>query len=59
MELVNEWLPTGKFINVDTHFSTDYTHEKDFMEELPLTVDNLRKAEIEYYGKFEHTIGKI
>ena len=22
MELVNEWFPTGKFINIDTHFWT-------------------------------------
>ena len=59
MELVNEWLPNGKFRKADTPFSTDYTHEKDIMEELPLTVDNLRKAEMEYYGKFEHNFGKI
>ena len=28
MELVNEWLPTGKFRNVDTTFRTDSSYEK-------------------------------
>ena len=28
MELVNEWLTTGKFRKVDTHFSTYSTYEK-------------------------------
>ena len=27
MELVNEWFPTGKFRNVDTHFWTDSSYE--------------------------------
>ena len=26
MKLVNEWLPTGKFRNVDTPFRTDYSY---------------------------------
>ena len=28
IDLVNEWLPTGIFRNVDTPFSTDSTHDK-------------------------------
>ena len=28
MELVNEWLPTGKFRKVDTPFRTESTYEK-------------------------------
>ena len=28
MELVNEWLPTGKFRKVNTPFSTDHIYEK-------------------------------
>ena len=28
MELLNEWLTTGKYRKVDTPFMTDYTYEK-------------------------------
>ena len=28
MELVNEWLPTGKFRKFDTHFIADSAYEK-------------------------------
>ena len=59
MELVNEWLPTGKFRNFDTTFSKDSTYEKELMTELPLTVHALHKSEMEYKGKFGHTIGRI
>ena len=38
MELVNEWLPTGKFINVDTPFSKDSTYKREIMAAPPLTV---------------------
>ena len=59
MELVNEWFPTGNFINVHTHFSTDSTYENELMATLPLTVNALHKAEMEYHGKFGHTLGII
>ena len=59
MELVNEWLPTGKFIKVDTPFRTDSTYEKEIMSALSLTWHALRKSEMEYYGKFGHNIGRI
>ena len=28
MKLVNEWFPTGKFRNIDTHFRKDSLYEK-------------------------------
>ena len=59
MELVNEWLPTGKFINVDTPFRTDYSYEKELLAALPLTRHALHKAEMEYHRKFGHTLGRI
>ena len=52
MELVNEWLPTGKFIKVDTPFRKDYILKKELMDELPLTGNALRKAEMRNHGKF-------
>ena len=59
MELVNEWFPTGKFRNADAPFRTDYTYEKDIIATLPLTINDLHKSEMEYHGKFGHTIGRI
>ena len=59
MEQVNEWFPTGKFRRVDTHFRTDSTYEKELMAALPLTGNTLHKEEMEYHGKFRHTIGRI
>ena len=59
MELVNEWFPTGNFRNVDTPFRTDYSHEKELLAALPLTAHFLQKAEMEYHGKFGHTLGRI
>ena len=59
IELVNEWFPTGKFRNVDTPFQTDSSHEKELLAALPLTGNALHKAEMEYHGKFGHTIGRI
>ena len=38
MELVNEWLPTGDFINFDTPY------EKELLSALPLTVHALHKS---------------
>ena len=59
MELLNEWFPIRKFINFDTPFRTDSTYEKEFRDALPLTENPLHKAEMEYHGKFRHTIGQI
>ena len=59
MELVNEWFPTGKFRNVDTRFWTDSSYEKELLAALPLTGHALQKSEMEYHGKFGHTLGRI
>ena len=59
MELVNEWFPTGKFRKFGTPFSTDSTYEKELMAALSLTGDALHKSEMEYHGKFGHTLGRI
>ena len=56
-ELVNEWFPTGKFRKVDPHFRTYSKYKKELMAALPLTGNHLHKAEMEYDGKFGHTIG--
>ena len=59
MELVNRWFPNGKFKKVDTNFRTDSTYEKEIMAALPLTGNALHKVEMEYHGKFGHTLGTI
>ena len=59
MELVNEWFPNGKFRNVDTPFQTDSSYEKELLAALPLTLHALQKADMEYHGKFGHTLGRI
>ena len=59
MELVNEWFPTGKFQNVDTPFRTDCSHKEELLAALPLTGHALQKSEMEYHGKFGHTLGRI
>ena len=59
MELVNEWFPTGKFRNVDTPFRIDSSYEKELLAALLLTGHALQKGEMEYHGKFGHTIGRI
>ena len=59
MELVNEWSPTRKFREVDTTFSTEYTHEKELMVALPLTGNSPHKVEMEYHGKIGHALGRI
>ena len=38
---------------------TDSTYEKVFMFAIPLTGNYLHKKEMEYYGKFGHTLGRI
>ena len=58
-ELVNEWFPNGKFRKFDINFSTDSTYEKELMSALPLTGNALCKSEMENYGKFGHTLGRI
>ena len=37
----------------------DSKHENKLMAKLPLKGNDLHKEEIEYYGKFGHTIGRI
>ena len=59
MELVNEWLPTGKFRNVDTTFRMYSTYKKETMAAIPLTGNVPHMAEMEYHGKFGHTLGRI
>ena len=59
MELVNEWFPTGEFRNLHTTFRTDSSYEKELLAALPLTRHALHKAEMEYHGKFGHTLGRI
>ena len=59
MELVNEWFPTGKFINFDKPFIIEYTHEKKIMAALPLIGNDFHKSEMEYNVKFGHNIGRI
>ena len=59
MELVKEWFPTGKFRKVDKIFQTDYIYVKELITEIPLAGNVLRKEEMEYHGKFGHTIGMI
>ena len=59
MELVNEWFPTEKFSKFDTPFRKDSKHEKELMDAIPLIVNTLHKAEMEYHGKFGHTLGII
>ena len=45
--------------NVDTPFRTDSSYEKELLAALPLTGHDLHKAEMEYHGKFVHTLGRI
>ena len=59
MKLVNKWFQTGKFIKVDTPFCTYYTYKKEPVAALPLTGNALHEAEMEYHGKFGHTLGSI
>ena len=59
MELVNEWFPTGKFRKVDTPFRIDSSYEKELLAAFPLTEYALHKVEMEYHGKFGHTLGSI
>ena len=59
MGIVNECFPTVKFRNIDTPFRTYYTYEKELMACLLLTIYDFHKAEIEYHGKFGHTLVQI
>ena len=56
MELVNEWLPTGKFIKVNTNFRKESAYEKQLMAALPSKGNALHRDEMEHHGKFGHTI---
>ena len=49
----------NKFIKVDTTFRTYYIYEKEPMDELPLTGHAFHNTEMEYHGKFWHTLGRI
>ena len=44
---------------VDTHFRTDSTYENKLIDALLLSVNSLHKVEMEYHGKFGHTLGRI
>ena len=59
MKLVNKWLSAGKFGMVDTTFMKDSTYKKELIDSLPLTGNALHKLEMEYHGKFGHTLGRI
>ena len=59
MEIVNELFQTGIFLKVDTPFLKDSAREKELLSVLPLTVNSLHKSEMEYHGKFGHTLGRI
>ena len=59
MELVNEWFQTGKFRNVDTPFWSYSSFEKELLDALPLTGNDLHNLEMEYHEKFGHTLGRI
>ena len=59
MEPVNEWLPSGKLRKVDTIFRTYSTYEKELTNVLKLTGNEFHKTEMEYHGKFGHTLGRI
>ena len=59
MELVNELLPIGKDRNFDTPLWKEPIHEKYPMDALTLTGNYFFRAEMEYNGKFGHTIGWI
>ena len=47
------------FRKVDTPFCKEFTHKKEIMAAIPLTVNALRKSKIYCHGKFGHTIGWI
>ena len=59
MELINEWFPTGKFRKVYTRLRTDSSYEKELLTALPFTGHALHKSEMEYHGKFVHTLKRI
>ena len=59
MELVHEWFPTVKFRRADKSFRTESAYEKELMAALPLTGHALHTTEMEYHGKFVHTLGRI
>ena len=37
----------------------EYAYEKELFAALPLTEHSLHKSEMEYHGKFRHTLGRI
>ena len=37
----------------------DSTYKKELIDSLPLTGNALHKLEMEYHGKFGHTLGRI
>ena len=57
MEIVNKFFPTRKFRKVDTTFWTESAYKKEIMDSLPSTGNFLRKAEMEYPGKFGNILG--
>ena len=59
MELVNEWLLTEQFRKVYTISRKESTYKNELMASIQLSGNALHKAEMEYHGKFEHTLGRI
>ena len=59
MKLVNEWFPTGNLIKFDTPFRKESAYENELLSAFPLTGNAHHKAEMEYHGKFGHTLGRI
>ena len=53
MEIVKEWFRAGNFRKVDTPFRTDYAHEKELLDALPLAGHALHKEEMEYHGNLD------
>ena len=56
MKLVNKWFPTGKFKRLIHIYST---YEKELIDALSLTLNDLHNTEMEYNEKNGHTLGSI
>ena len=59
IEMVNQCSPTVRYRKFDTPFRTYSIYEKEFMSELPLTVNSLRKEEMKHHGKPGNSLGGI
>ena len=59
IDLLNWWFPYEYLRKFDTPFWTEYTHEKEIMDQIIFAGNELQKSEREYHGNFGHTIGWI